>query len=477
MSSNLSDMASDGATTDLTGSVPGPSAELAGFVAALRPGDLPPDARASAAVSLLDGVGVSLAASALGEGCDAFAGLVAAEGGSGDATVIGVGGRVPAASAALANGAMAHALDFEDSIDGVAVHPHAQVLPAVLALAEQRDLAGDRLLAAIALGCDLTVRLGRAAGDAMSDRGWYPPPVLGGFGATAACAFLVGLAPRQVLDALSLALMQITASGEIKHSPESVIRGVRDGFAAHAAVRAVQLAERGVRGFDRPLEGDAGFLAAFAGAQDAAWAVVDGLGASWAGVETSYKAWPSCRGTHAFVQAALEMRRQVRVDSIRDVELIGAPVNEMLARPLAAKQRPTTAIDAKFSLPFTVASALVHGGITLASFSPSALESPEVLSVAQRVRFVSDPTGRLGMTSGIMRITTDAGTVEVAVERPRGNPLDPLPVDELRAKFVACAGQAVRPIPEAAARARADEILAAGRAPAVREPIARWLAA
>ena len=454
-----------------------PSADLAAFVAALRPDEVPAAALRSASVSLLDGVGVSLAASALGEGCDAFAALVLADGGAAEATVMGSGGRVPAASAALANGAMGHALDFEDSIDGVAVHPHAQVLPAVLALGEQRDLPGDRVLAAIALGCDLTVRLGRVAGDRMSDRGWYPPPILGGIGAVAACAYLLGLGPRQVLDALSLALMQITASGEIKHSPESVIRGIRDGFAAQAAVRSAQLAERGARGFDRPLEGEAGFLAAFAGAPDAADTVVDGLGSSWAGVETSYKPWPSCRGTHAFVQAAIDARRGIAVDDIREVTLVGAPVNEMLARPLAAKQRPATAIDAKFSLPFTVASALVHGEITLASFSPEALGSQPVLDVARRVRFVSDESGRLGMTSGIMRIATASGTTEIAVDRPRGNPDDPLPIEDLRAKFVSCAGQAVRPFAPGTAERIADEILAVGDAPGLREPLGRWLAA
>jgi 2-methylcitrate dehydratase PrpD len=271
--------------------------------------------------------------------------------------------------------------------------------------------------------------------------------------------------------------MQLTASGEIKNSPESVIRGIRDGFAAQAAVRSAQLAERGVRGFDRPLEGEAGFLAAFAGVRDAARAVVADLGSTWAGVDTSYKPWPSCRGTHAFVQAALEARRAIPVGEIREVTLIGAPVNEMLARPLAAKRQPTTAIDAKFSLPFTVASALVHGEITLASFSSQALTSPAVLDLARRVSFASDESGRLGMTSGIMRIGSASGWTEFTVDHPRGNPDDPLPIGDLRAKFVSCAGQAIRPYAADAAETVADEILAAAASPGLRAPLGRWLAA
>lgn len=457
----------------------GASARLAAFISALEPADVPADVRRSAAVSVLDGIGVSLAASGLGEGCAEVAELATSEGGRSDATVMGFGGRVPAATAALANGALAHALDFEDSIDGVAVHPHAQVIPAALALAERHDLAGDRLLTAVALGCDITVRLGRVAGERMSDHGWYPPPILGGIGATAACAFLLRLDARGVLDAISLALMQLTASGEIKNSPQSVIRGIRDGFAAQAAVRSVELAARGIRGFDRPLEGRAGFLATFAGAGAGAEAddALEGLGEDWAGRQTSFKPWPSCRGTHAFVQAALALRPSLRLAEVEEIVLVGAPVNEMLARPLSAKQRPTTAIDAKFSLPFTVATALVTGDVTLASFEPAALQNQAVLEVARRIRFVSDSSGRLGMTAGVMRARTSAGELETAVDRPWGNPADPLPLEQLRGKFIACAGLAAKPVDAGAAGKTADEILDSDGTPRLRASIARWLAA
>jgi 2-methylcitrate dehydratase PrpD len=352
------------------------------------------------------------------------------------------------------------------------------VLPAVLALAEQRDIGGARLLASVALGCDITVRLGRSTGDALAERGWYPPPILGGLGATAACAFLIGLNTRQVLDALSLALHQITASGEIKHSPASIIRGVRDGFAAQAAVQSVQLAERGVRGFDRPLDGASGFFATFAGGEYDQDAVLDDLGRRWAGVQTSFKPWPSCRGTHAFVQAALEARTRTAVDEILEVTLVGAPVNEMLAVPLVAKRRPTSAIDAKFSLPFTVATALVRGGVTLESFSPASLQSADVLRIADRIRFVSDRSGRLAMTAGRMSIRRSSGqTIELQVERPRGNPDDPIPLPELREKFVSCAAHAATPFTRERAETVADDILAVGVAPRVRELIGSWLSA
>ncbi|HVU93285.1 MAG TPA: MmgE/PrpD family protein [Jatrophihabitans sp.] len=438
------------------------SDRLAAVVAELTPEQVPEPALEAAAFSLVDAVGVSLAASGLGEGCAAFVDLVRSEGGRAESSVLGFGLRVPAAAAALANGAMAHALDFEDAVDGAAVHPSAQVVPAVLALAEQADADGARTLAAIALGADVSYRLARAAGDRMAERGWYPPPIVGAVGATAAAAFLVGLDRRQTLDALSLVQFQATASGEIKYSPESIIRGVRDAFAASAAVRSVQLAARGVRGFDQPLEGRAGFLAAFTGERVDLRPILTGLGTEFVGPRISFKAWPSCRGTHAFVESALRLRAELAADEVESVRLVGAPVNTMLAEPRAGKLAPTTAIDAKFSVLFTVATALVRGEVTLASFTADALRDPAVLEMARRIEFEADPArdSAAGMTSGRTELRTRSGrTLADEVVSPLGSPAAPLPRTALVDKFVACAAEAATPVPPERARAMADALL------------------
>src|SRR5690606_9040855 len=157
------------------------------------------------------------------------AALAIADGGTAESSVFGWSERIPAAAAAFANGAYAHALDFEDAIDGLPIHPNAQIVPAVLAVAEARDLSGADVVRALAVGCDLGVRIAAAAGSQIEARGWYPPPILGAIGAVGALANLVGLDARTTLDALSLALMQVTASGEAGLSPRSTIRGIRDG--------------------------------------------------------------------------------------------------------------------------------------------------------------------------------------------------------------------------------------------------------
>lgn len=439
--------------------------------AAIRFADLDPDVVRAAQLSLLDAVGVSLAATRSDEGATSFTELVLAEGGRADATVLGTGRRVPAASAAFANGALAHALDFEDSIDGIPVHPNAQSIPALLALAEQRDLSGRQLLAAIAVACDVAARLAAAAGSRIGERGWYPPPILGALGATVGAANLVGLSPARTLDALSLAISQTTASGEVKHSPRSVIRAVRDGFASHAAVRSVELAERGITGFDAPLEGQKGFFATYAGGEYDADAILDGLGETFWGTRVSFKPWPSCRGTHPFVEGAIDLRDHFALDDIDRVVLLGAPVNRMLAEPIESKRRPTEAINAKFSLPFTVASALIHGDITFESYTDRALRDPRVMALAERIDFVPDRTkdNDASMTHGEITVhLSDGRALHRDIRTPRGNPASPIGVAGLREKFSTCAALSISEPSKDRVSAVADRILGIDRVTALR---------
>lgn len=440
----------------------GLSRALVDITAWLRIDDLPEAAVRAAEQSLLDAIGVSLAAAGQDAGAAVFAQIAFAEGGRPDSSIFGSGQRVPAAAAAFANGAMAHALDYEDSIDGLPVHPHAQTVPAILALAERDDVPGDRLITAIAIGCDVTARLAAAAGDEMGRRGWYPPPILGALGATVASAHLIGLDSSQTLDALSLVISQATASGEVKFSPHSDVRGVRDAFAAQAAVRSTDLAARGITGFDAPLEGRYGFFSTYAGGAYDPAPILDGLGTRFWGTQVSYKPWPSCRGTHSFVEGALRVRDGFRIDDVEHVELWGAPVNSMLAEPLESKRRPTRAINAKFSLPFTVASALVHGDLSLASFTESAMLDERVLSVADRIDFVADPSkdNPESMTHGEIIVTlADGQRFHENVPTPLGNPASPLDDNLLRNKFVDCAVRAPHGLSRDSAEQMADRIL------------------
>jgi 2-methylcitrate dehydratase PrpD len=293
----------------------------------------------------------------------------------------------------------------------------------------------------------------------LAEFGWYPPPVLAAFGATSAAARLLRLDRKQVVDALSLLQCQSTCSNEIIHSPNSVVRAVRDAFAARAGVTSALLAQRGVTGFDAPLEGRAGFFACFARGQYDPDALLDGLGRRFEIENVSFKPWPSCRGTHAAIEAALNLRRTCPHTDIRRIVIHGGRMLTMLAEPIESKRRPATAIDAKFSLPFTVAAALVHGRVGLQSFLPAALADDEVLRLASRIEVRSDVPGPTAIGARLELHLHDGTTVNEQVANPRGSLDNPLSLDDLKEKFVECAGHAAHPLNPAGARRFADTLM------------------
>lgn len=442
------------------------SQALARFVAETRFEQLPPAAVAMTKRCLLDALGVTLAASTLGEGCGAFVELAREQGGAPESTLLGFGHKVPALMAAFANGSMAHALDFEDAHDRALTHPNAATVPAALAAAEARgDVDGKRILTAIAVGCEVVCRLGFALRVALDDYGWYPPPILGAFGATAAAAHIYELDAQQTLDAFSLALCQATCSAEIKHSPHSVIRAVRDAFAAKTGILSAQLAKRNIRGFDQPFEGQAGFFALYARGQYEPSELTTCLGERFAIETISFKPWPTCRGTHVYIEGALALAaaHSLQPDDIKAVRTCGHRINRMLAEPLASKQRPNTAIDAKFSIPFATATALVHGAVALDHFTPAALKDETVLGLARRISFEaadSDAHSVDDVTRGSIDIDViDGRTLSRRMERPFGHPDNPMSEAALLEKFLACGRYAANRSAAASLQKIADVVL------------------
>ncbi len=407
--------------------------------------------RAAARRVLLDGIGVMLGAS----GAEEVAPFVALARQRSDpasgSPVLGQGFSTDVASAALANGAMAHALDFEDAYDAAPCHPNASLLPAALAIAgSRREVGGRELITAVAVGCDLVCRLAASLRRPMEAGGWYPPPILGAFGATAVAARLLGLDARGLRDAWSLVLAQNSCPGEIKYAPASTMRAIREAFPAQAAIVSAQLAAGGVRGFDAPFEGKAGFFRLFVDGQYDEQVLLDDLGERFLIEALTFKRWPCCRGTHAYIEAVenLRSRAPLPAESIHRVTLRGGEVQVMLAEPFASKRRPETAIDAKFSLPFTTATALVAGKVDLDSFSPERLRDPGILAMAARVEFVEEAGwGRARPAGGTLEIELADGTrLSESIEVARGHPDRPLDDAELHAKFAHCAARAARPV-------------------------------
>ena len=414
---------------------------VARHIASVPADALSPTAMHASERSLLDAVGVMLGATTLGEGVAPFADLAALS--PGPCTVLGRGYRAQPLAAALANGALAHALDYEDALDGAPIHPNAAVVPVAMALSEdQPGITGRELMTAIAIGCDLVCRLGLALERNPDEFGWYPPPILSTFGAAATAARLLKLNEDQTVHTLALALAQATFSSEFKTSPDSSLRAVRDAFAAHAGLLAATLAQRGVHGHHTALDGKAGLFALFARGHWRPETITDRLGEKFHGEDLSYKPWPSCRGTHAFIEAALLLRRNIaNLSEIAAIEASGPPLLIMLVEPMAQKRAPATAIDAKFSLPFCIAAALVDGAVTLPTFFEAGRLQPETLALARLVSFTVNPSlGMKDAASGTLTIRLrDGRTLRHAVTQASGSPANPLDDEALLRKFEDCA--------------------------------------
>jgi 2-methylcitrate dehydratase PrpD len=445
----------------------GLSDRLSAHVAAMAWERLPASAAQAAKLVLLDASGVMLGASGLAEEVRPFLRMAAAAG-TGPCTIVGTDLRAAAPMAALANGALAHALDFEDAFDRAPGHPNASLVPVLIALAQMKAQAGApvdgrRFLTALAVGGDVSCRMGLALRRPMEAGGWYPPPMLAAYGAAAGAANLLGLDAKQVRDALSLTLCQASIPGEIKYSAGTVLRAVREAFPAQAAVQSALLAREGVAGFEQPLEGRAGFYALYAGGQFAPHDLTDRLGEHFWIEELTYKPWPSCRGTHPFIELALHLREAHGVDpaAVAAIEVEHDDIQAMLADPPERKRAPAVAIDAKFSIPFTVGLALARGHVGLDDFDAAALADPAVLGLAAKVtcREAARDGWRRGSGGALRIVLTDGRSLEAAIDNALGCPERPLGQAALVDKFAACAVRASRVRDEDEVRRLAAAIL------------------
>ena len=425
---------------------------MAQHIADISYGDIPTSAIDVTKKSLLDGLGTILAGGGLGEGCQQFVNLALAAGGKPESRIIGFNAKVPAYMAAFANGSMSHAIDCEDTHEGALVHPNAATIPAALAVAESiGNTSGKEFIAALTLGSDIVCRLGLALKEDPIKYGWYMPPILGAYGAATAAGKLLGLSPEQILDAFSLCLCQTTCTAELTHSSRSIVRAIRDAFSAKAGVLSSQLAAKGIIGFEQPVGGEAGLFRLYAREDYDLAVLTNGLGNYFEGSNVSFKPWPSCRGTHPFIEESLQVlnRHSMKPGNIEGIKLVMSPSSmyEVLCEPLARKRKPVTAIDAKFSIPFTVAIALVYGEVTLKHFTPQALLDSKVLETAQKITYEVDT--KLEAIPGYLQISTEQGKINSdRVKIAYGHPKNPISEEALIAKFMDCTTYAATQISE-----------------------------
>jgi 2-methylcitrate dehydratase PrpD len=387
--------------------------------------------------------------------------------------VLGVAERLAPAHAALANGAAAHALEMDDTHLGGSIHLGAGVFSAALAAAELVLASGDRLLRAAVAGYEVAARLAVAAEPAAQyGRGFHPTGTCGAFGAAAAAGVVLGLDAPAIVRALGVAGSQ--ASGSMEFLADGAwTKRLHPGWAASSGLHAAALARAGFRAPATIVEGRFGFLHGYGGGARPEAVADDG---GWELMRTGVKPHACCRYSQGPIDAALALRGAEPLDVARiarvEVAIVGAGF-PIVCEPLATKRRPRSTVDAQFSLPFSVAVALVRGAASPVEFAPAALDDPAVRRLMDVVEPVRDPALDASFPRvwpSWVRLTLDDGTRrEQRITHPAGDPERFLDGAGLRAKFDGLARRALAP----------DRVRALGDAAAdvVRTPDVRALLA
>lgn len=417
--------------------------KLADFVADTPSAAIGTKACEQAKRAFLDTIGVTLAG-CREEGPGIVAAMVRDQGGAEEATVFGAGFRAPATQAALANGTAAHALDYDDVTVNMRGHPSVPLVPALLALGEKLGSNGSDVLDAYVLGFEVECNLGRAIGGLHYALGWHATSTLGTVGAAAACARLLRLDAEGTRNALGIAAS--LASG-LQQNFGTMTKPLHAGWAAHNGLLAAELACRGFGSDAQALEGPSGFLRAMsAGREIDAVEAVRGFGEPWEVVEPGIgvKLYPCCYATHRSIDAAREVRGHPGFD-MRSIDKVELHLSKGTLVPLIARV-PETGLEAKFSLEYCVAAALLDGALKLASFTDGAALRSDVRGLAARVEAVEDGPALAYPIEGWARAVVqmrDAGAFEAEVSAPRGDPKNPPSWGELEGKFRDCAAIAL----------------------------------
>lgn len=415
--------------------VAAPGREIAAALAALRYEDLPPEVVRTVKLFTLDTLGVIGGAATAPGMAELLAAIADMEQG-GKATLLLDGAAASPASAALANGAAAHALDFDDQHDPARVHVFCVILPAVLAALQSTGGVSGRLaLTALAAGVEVFCRLGLACYNSLG-KGWHPTTALGAIAAAAAAAKVMQLDAERTLHAMALAYVQMSGTTQFI-ADGALAKRVGPGFAARSGVVAAHLARRGITGPWRYLEGEAGLFRLYERGEVKAELLTEGLGRHWHLLDLSMKPYPCCRCTHTVIQLALDFR----ADGIRPEDIAGGSielgrVNRQIVGSPFERGHANPTVHAQFNAGYAFAAALVDGAVGIGSFAPAQVRREATawaarLSSADAADF--EPTA-VPPARVTLRLA-DGRVVSKERRTMKGAPDDPLSDDEVFAKY------------------------------------------
>jgi 2-methylcitrate dehydratase PrpD len=450
----------------------GATTEIGAWIAGASLDAMPDEVVERARAGVIDTIGVILAGA--NEPVSRIAaGLVAEDGGAPVASQLGTALRTTAESAAFLNGISGHALDYDDVSASLTGHPSVVVVPAALAVAELVGADGAALLEAYVVGVEVMAKLGLAIGPAHYRAGWHATSTMGTLGAAAAASSVLGLDAERTAHSLAIAVSESSGS---RRNFGTMTKPFHAGHAARCGVAAARLAARGMTGDLTAIEAPLGLFALLSFGQGRPEAIAPALGRPYdlASAGLSVKKYPCCFATHRAADAVLDLRAEHGLTDPGQIEFVRVTVPPGAVAPLI-HDRPTTGLEAKFSMQYVLAAAILDGRVGLDAFDDDAVRRPEAQAFLPRVTVHEEPSIAAGanpIEEGHVdvELRLRAGTTLARrVVHPRGSPADPMRPEDLAAKFRDCAEAALDP-------AQADEALA--RLLAVeREPDVRGLVA
>lgn len=425
--------------------------QLAQFAAGLTLDKIPEATRSRAKLAILDAIGVALASASFEFGRRAVSGLSSLSAHeAGTAQVIGLPAKLSIRDAVLANGILAHGIDFDDTSISARVHAGSCCTPAALTLAAALNRGGADMLLAYIAGMECAMRIGSVARGGFREQGFYPIGVAGVFATALIAGRLLGLDADALANAQGLAYS--TASGNQEYAEEMAwTKRMHPGWAGVGGITAALLAKGGFVGPTLPYEGRNGLFKVYLGTHAARGDIslaTHGLNTVWEIDNLAFKPLPACYFSIASIDAAcaLHHRHQLRASDIAKVRVLVPQASvDSVCLPAGIRRKPVDTYAAVFSVYYGVAVGLARGRYGLADLEPAALADSEVVPLIERIEYEIDAhTTFPKFYSGAVQVTLrDGRTFEQREDVHRGAPEKPLSESDIIAKFMDNASRSI----------------------------------
>lgn len=409
--------------------------QLAQYASALRYEDIPADVKQRIKYTIIDTVAVILYGSQLPWSQKVIA-HAKRTGPGGKSAILGGGATVQAPSAALAHGTLAHAFELDNLTDpNSGTHPGAANFSGGLAISQERGLSGRDLMLAMTAGSEVMIRIGLASRGSLEPRGFHAPGTTGPFGGAITGGKLMQLDPERMTYALGIAGSLSSGLLEFAHSKDGgMVKKLHLGRAAESGVLAASLAADGFDGPTTVLEGEAGYLNAFASERDFA-ELTKGLGQTYVSMYIMMKRFACHVTAHRPVEGILDLINEHKFKP-EDVETITLTGNERMVS-VNNIPAPPDVLLAQYSIPFSVGLAFYRNPIDPDSFDENVHTDRNILAMAAKVKMNVVPgQTRENLATTVSVTLKDGRTVSRRVNDFQGTPARPLDEPGIREKFM-----------------------------------------